>query len=111
MLAILSLSFLTLRYTLAHQVWIALGLTKYQAMDNIIRLVSLWGLLPLLLALGGVDWAIWGVALHTAPTLVLIVYVNCKLGIFSLKRELVGLPMLLVGAVCGALLTAVFEQL
>ncbi|WP_085624896.1 MULTISPECIES: oligosaccharide flippase family protein [unclassified Pseudomonas] len=111
MLAILSLSFLTLRYTLAHQVWIALGLTKYQAMDNIIRLVSLWGLLPLLLAIGGVDWAIWGVALHTVPTLVLIVYVNRKLDIFSLKRELVVLPMLLVGALCGALLTAFFNWL
>lgn len=111
MLAILSLSFLTLRYTLAHQVWIALGLTKYQAMDNIIRLVSLWGLLPLLLAIGGVDWAIWGVALHTVPTLVLIVYVNRKLEIFSLKRELVVLPMLLVGALCGALLTAFFNWL
>ena len=111
MLAILSLSFLVLRYTLAHQVWIALGLTKYQAMDNIIRLVSLWGLLPLLLAIGGVEWAIWGVALHAVPTLVLVVYVNCKLGIFSLKRELVVLPMLLVGALCGALLTAFFNWL
>ncbi|MFG0462031.1 oligosaccharide flippase family protein [Pseudomonas sp. yb_1] len=111
MLAILSLSFIVLRYTLAHQVWIALGLTKYQAMDNIIRLVSLWGLLPLLLALGGVEWAIWGGALHALPTLVLVVYVNCKLDIFSLKRELVVLPMLLVGALCGALLTAFFNWL
>ncbi|KIY40456.1 polysaccharide biosynthesis protein [Pseudomonas sp. 10-1B] len=111
MLAILSLSFLTLRYTLAHQVWIALGLTKYQAMDNIIRLVSLWGLLPLLLAFGGVEWAIWGVALHAVPTLVLIVYVNCKLDIFSLKRELVVLPMLPVGALCGVLLTSFFNWL
>ncbi|MFJ4386327.1 oligosaccharide flippase family protein [Pseudomonas sp. NPDC089408] len=109
MLAILSLSFLVLRYTLAHQVWIALGMTKYQAMDNIIRLVSLWGLLPLLLAIGGVEWAIWGVALHAVPTLVLVVYVNSKLGMFSLKRELVVLPMLLVGALCGALLTAFFN--
>jgi len=111
MLAILSLSFIIMRYTLAHQVWIALGLTKYQAMDNIIRLVSLWGLLPLLLAIGGVEWAIWGVALHAAPTLVLVVYVNCKLGMFSLKRELIVLPMLLVGALCGALLTAFFDWL
>jgi len=111
MLAILSLSFIIMRYTLAHQVWIALGLTKYQAMDNIIRLVSLWGLLPLLLAIGGVEWAIWGVALHAVPTLVLVVYVNCKLGMFSLKRELVVLPMLLVGALCGALLTAFFDWL
>lgn len=52
-----------------------------------------------------------GVALHTLPTLVLIVYVNCKLDIFSLKRELMVLPMLLLGALCGALLTAFFNWL
>jgi len=111
MLAILSLSFFTLRYTLAHQLWIALGHTKYQAMDNIIRLVSLWTLLPLLLALGGVKWAIWGAALHTFPTLILIFYVNCKLDIFSVKRELVVLPMIVVGALCGFLLTRLFAWL
>ncbi|QXH44474.1 oligosaccharide flippase family protein [Pseudomonas xanthosomatis] len=111
MLAILSLSFFTLRYTLAHQVWIALGHTKYQAMDNIIRLVTLWAGLPLLLALGGTQWAIWGVALHSFPTLVLIVYVNCKLGMFSLKRELIVLPALGVGALCGVLLTDFFNWL
>ncbi|PTU49886.1 polysaccharide biosynthesis protein, partial [Pseudomonas plecoglossicida] len=58
-----------------------------------------------------VEWAIWGGALHTMPTLVLIVYVNCKLDIFSLNRELVVLPMLAVGALCGALLTAFFNWL
>lgn len=111
MMAILSLSFFTLRYTVAHQVWLALGLTKYQAMDNIIRIVSLWVLLPLLLAIGGVKYAIWGVALHTFPTLVLIVYVNRQVGLFDLKRELVVLPMLAVGAVCGELMLDVAKWL
>ncbi|MFJ2985410.1 MULTISPECIES: oligosaccharide flippase family protein [unclassified Pseudomonas] len=111
MLAILSLSFFTLRYTLAHQLWIALGHTKYQAMDNIIRLISLWSLIPLLLAIGGVKYAIWGAALHTFPTLFLIIYVNCKLDIFSVKRELVVLPMMAVGALCGYLLTRLFDWL
>lgn len=108
MLAILSLSFFTLRFSLAHQVWIALGLTKYQAMDNIIRLVSLWALLPLLLAIGGVDYAIWGVALHALPTLVLVFYVNRKLDIFEIKRELIVLPMMAVGALCGVLALHLF---
>lgn len=103
MLAVLSLSFFTWRFTVAHQAWLALGLTKYQAMDNIIRAISLWVLLPLLLAIGGVKYAIWGVALHALPTLILIVYVNSKVGLLDLKRELVVLPMLLVGAVCGEL--------
>ncbi|ALI03453.1 hypothetical protein AO353_21185 [Pseudomonas fluorescens] len=58
MMAILPLSFFTLRYGVAHQLWLALGLTKYQAMDNIIRVVSLWVLLPLLLALGVVVGAL-----------------------------------------------------
>lgn len=111
MMAILSLSFFTLRYTVAHQVWLALGLTKYQAMDNIIRIVSLWVLLPLLLAIGGVKYAIWGVALHTFPTLVLIVYVNRQVGLFDLKRELVVLPMLAVGALCGELVLGVAKWL
>ncbi|MDF3933409.1 oligosaccharide flippase family protein [Pseudomonas citronellolis] len=109
MLAILSLSCFILRFTLAHQIWLALGLTKYQAMDNIIRIVSLWLLLPLLLAIGGVNLAIWGVALHTLPTLVLIYYVNRELGMFDWKRELAVLPILAVGALCGELLTLLFR--
>lgn len=111
MLAILSLSFFTMRYMVANQIWIALGHTKYQAMDNIIRVVSLWVLVPLLLAIGGVKYAIWGVALHTFPTLILVFYVNYRLGLFSLKRELVVLPMLAVGALCGELLTGLAKWL
>jgi O-antigen/teichoic acid export membrane protein len=103
MLAILSLSFFTWRFAVAHQLWLALGLTKYQAMDNIIRAVSLWVLLPLLLAVGGVKYAIWGVALHALPTLILVVYVNRKVGLFDIKRELVVLPMIVAGIVCGEL--------
>jgi len=101
MLAILSLSFFTLRFVLAHQLWMALGLTKYQAMDNLIRAVSLWTLLPLLLAVGGTSYAIFGVALHALPTVVLIFYINRRLGFLDIKRELLVLPMLGVGALCG----------
>ena len=101
MLAILSLSFFTLRFVLAHQLWMALGLTKYQAMDNLIRAVSLWTLLPLLLAVGGTSYAIFGVALHALPTVVLIFYINIRLGFLDIKRELLVLPMLGVGALCG----------
>ena len=108
-LAILSWSFFTLRYSLAHQVWLAVGLTKYQAMDNIIRAVSLWVGMPVMLAIGGVDYAIWWVALHTFPTLILVFYVNRKLEIFSLKRELMVLPIIAVGALCGELVTRLFN--
>nr|WP_298163847.1 oligosaccharide flippase family protein [uncultured Pseudomonas sp.] len=101
MLAILSLSLFTLRFTLAHQAWLALGLTKYLAVDNLIRFVSLWALLPLLLAMGGTSYAIWGVALYALPTIFFILYINRRLGLFDIRRELVVLPMLGIGALCG----------
>jgi O-antigen/teichoic acid export membrane protein len=101
MLAILSLSLFSLRFILAQQAWLALGLTKYLALDNIIRFVSLWALLPLLLFLGGADYAIWGVALHSLPTLFLVVRVNKRLGLLDIRRELAVLPMLGVGVVVG----------
>lgn len=103
-LAILSLSFFSARFIFAEQVWVALGLTKYQAMNNIVRAISLWTLLPLLLAIGGTKYAIWGVALYALPTLVVIFFVNHRLGFLDVKRELVVLPMLGVGVICGELL-------
>jgi len=108
MLSILSLSLFTLRFTLAHQTWLALGLTKYVAADNIIRFFSLWSLLPLLLALGGTSYAIWGVALYSLPTLFWIVYINRRLGLFDIKRELVVLPMFGVGIAFGVLMAKLF---
>ncbi|MNN64521.1 hypothetical protein D3C81_1799630 [compost metagenome] len=66
---------------------------------------------PVLLAIGGVEYAIWGVALHTLPTLVLVVYVNRRVGILDIKRELMVLPMLVVGALCGELVLVAFSWL
>lgn len=66
-------------------------------------------LLPLLLAVGGVEYAIWGVALHALPTLFLVAYVNRKVGLFDIRRELIVLPMVLVGWACGQLLLGLFH--
>ncbi|WEZ86948.1 oligosaccharide flippase family protein [Pseudomonas sp. NyZ480] len=108
MMAILSLSLFTLRYGLTQQIWMALGLTKYMAMDNIIRVVALFTLMPLLLAIGGVTYALWGVALHSFFTLILIFKVSHQLGMLSIKRELVVLPVMVIGALCGEFVTQLF---
>lgn len=108
MLSTLSLAIFFWRFTVAHQAWLALGLTKYQAIDNLIRFASLWGLLPLLLVMGGPEYAIWGIALHALPTLVLIVIVNRRLGLFNIGRELMMLPVVAIGAFVGVLMTAFF---
>ena len=109
MLAILSLSLFTLRFTLAHQAWLALGLAKYQALDNVIRFFSLWTLLPLLLYMGGTDYAIWGVAMFSLPTLFLVVIINRRLNLLNVWRELVVLPVLGAGWLTGFSLTYLFS--
>ncbi|MNO02109.1 hypothetical protein D3C81_2224190 [compost metagenome] len=60
------------------------------------------------MAIGGVTYAIWGVALHTYFTLFLIFQVNRQLGLLDLKREFVVLPALLVGYLFGEMVTRLF---
>lgn len=60
-------SFFTLRYGVAHQAWLALGLTKYQAMDNIIRAVSVMGVAACAAGYWRSEICNLGVALHTFP--------------------------------------------
>jgi hypothetical protein len=43
--------------------------------------------------------------------MVLVVYVNRRVGILDIKRELIVLPMLVVGALCGELVLVVFKWL
>lgn len=104
MLSVLAWSLFMLRYVVAQQLWLALGQSKYLALDNLLRFAALWSLLPLLLALGGPEWAIWGVALHKLPTLLLVIWANRRLGFFSPGRELVVLPALLLGFAAGGLM-------
>ena len=53
-------------------------------------------------------YALWGVALHTFFTLFLIFKVSHQLGMLSIKRELVVLPVMVFGALCGQLISHLF---
>lgn len=104
MLSILSLSIFVWRFTLTYQACLALGLTKYLAIANIIRFVTLWTSMPVLYSIGGLDYVIWGIALHPLPTLPFIYFLNRRLGLSCLTRELAVLPLILVGWLTGAAL-------
>lgn len=104
MMAVLSLALFFWRYIVAHQAWLAMGRTKFLAVDSMIRCASLWLLLPVLSWLGGSAAALWGVALHTLPTLLLVFVVNHRLGLLDIRREVLVLPALLLGALTGLLL-------
>jgi len=101
MLKVLALSLFAVRYEIANQTYLALGMPRYMAIVNGVGCVSLYSLVPLLYWLGGTPAAIWGIALHALATLPFIFYFNHRLKLNDFRRELVVLAALPAGWLCG----------
>lgn len=105
MFQVLALSLFSIRYGIAHQIYLAVGRTRYLAAINVLRCVSLYTLVPLLYYLSGTQGAIWGIALHATATIPLVYYFNAKLELNELRRELLVLPALPIGYILGTGMT------
>jgi O-antigen/teichoic acid export membrane protein len=104
MLRVLALSLFAVRYGVAHQIYLAVGIPRYLTVINVVRFVSLYSLVPPLYYLGGIDAAIWGVALHALATVPFVYGFNARLGLNDFRRELMFLVALPVGFLCGSVL-------
>lgn len=102
MLQVLALSLFMARYGLAQQAYLALGIPRYQAIINIVRMAALYGLVAPLLYFAGLRAALWGIALHGLATLPLFYYFNARLGLNDVGLELKLLGALPAGYLCGA---------
>jgi O-antigen/teichoic acid export membrane protein len=102
MLAVLALTLVGSRYEVAEQVFLALGKSRFLAVVNAVRVATLFVLVPVTFLWGGLDGAIWGVALASLlPALVTIAF--CRhIGIFDLRRELSCLYALPLGFIVGS---------
>jgi O-antigen/teichoic acid export membrane protein len=107
MLQVLALSLIAVRYGVAQQVYLAVGLTRYLALINAVRMVALYSLVPALYLLAGLQGALWAIALHGLATLPFVYCFNARLGLNDLQRELPVLAALPAGYLCGALLNLV----
>jgi O-antigen/teichoic acid export membrane protein len=101
MVKVLALGLIAVRYDVANQTYLALGLPRYMAIVNAVDCVSLYTLVPLLYWLGGTPAAIWGIALHTLATLPFVFYFNHRLQLNDFRRELIVLVALPAGWLCG----------
>lgn len=106
MMEILSISLFEIRYSLASQCFMAMGMPKLMIPNLLVRIVALFVLMPLAFKSWGVDGALWVVAGSGLLALPTTLYLKIKHRIFDLKRELAVLPVLALGFVCGL----VFEQ-
>jgi O-antigen/teichoic acid export membrane protein len=101
MVQILAVSLFTVPFRTAMECFMALG--KPQLYSNIIgfRLVALIAFLPLGFNLGGIEGALFGIVLSHFMALPIIVFFQIKFDMFDLKKELVLMTYLIVGASIG----------
>jgi O-antigen/teichoic acid export membrane protein len=102
MLQVLALYLFMFRYGLAQQLYLAVGLPRYVAVINGVRMVALYALVPPFFYLAGMQGALWGLALHGLATLPFIYKFNRRLGVLDVRRELMVLVALPVGYLFGA---------
>lgn len=101
MFEILSISMFEIRYSLASQCFMALGLPKLLTPLIGIRLIVLFVFLPMAYNYYGMTAALWVVGGNVLFTLPLVIYYKIKYKIFNLKYELIVLPMALAGYIVG----------
>jgi O-antigen/teichoic acid export membrane protein len=104
MIEILCIALFEVRYVVASQCFMALGLPKLMVPIIFVRLVALFGLMPAAYAWWGLDGALWVVGGSTLFTLPITFYLKMRQGLFDPQRELVVLPLLGVGYGLGLVL-------
>lgn len=108
MLEILSFALLFSRFGIAYNAYLALGQPRYYLAVNVIKLVAIFGALPIAYALFGLTGAIWAIALHMAATVPLVFWLNHKYGLNSIRFELFVLLAWPVGFAIGLALNRLF---
>lgn len=111
MVEILSVSLLEARYVLASQCFVAFGKPKLLSHINLVRLISIYTLLPLAYHFAGLEGALWvagGIGLLSVP---MILYFKYTLGFLSLRKEFIILPPILLGYLAGQIINSLYSYL
>jgi O-antigen/teichoic acid export membrane protein len=103
MLQWLSFGLLFSRYSLAQNAYVALGITKYLSILNVVKLVSLAVLLPVLFFSFGLPGAIVAIAIHMLPVGLTTIYLNSKVRLNNFRLEIVVLAFWPIGWGVGVL--------
>jgi len=104
MLQVLAFRLVAVRYGVATQLYLALGLSRQVMMISVARFVGLYLLLPLSYHYGGFPAALWAIALNDLVAVPFIYFYDAQLRVIDLRRELIVLPALPAGWLFGYLL-------
>jgi O-antigen/teichoic acid export membrane protein len=108
MLRLLSFGLLLSRYNLLPKVYVALGRPDFEAIVNVIKVISLFVLMPASYLSFGTEGAILASALYMTPAVGWMLWFNRKNGLNNVWLELTTLWMWPVGWLFGSAIVAVF---
>lgn len=101
MFEVLSISLIEVRYSLLGQCFFALGKPSLVVPITVVRVIALYGLLPLAFALHGLEGALWVAGGSALLALPLTFYLKIRHGLFDMASELRVLPLLGAGYALG----------
>lgn len=101
MLNVLGLSLLGLRYNVTDQCYMALGNPKIMTIMIIVRTIAMYVLVPIAFKFFGIQGAIWAIVFSNISGFPLSIYYKKLYDLIDFKKELITLPMILVGLLCG----------
>jgi O-antigen/teichoic acid export membrane protein len=109
MLQILSFGLLFARYRLAQKAYVSLGRPDYEAITNVVRVISLFVLVPGLFYTFGIHGAILGIALHMIPAVLLVFWFNRRYRLNNIRLELTILCVWPLGWLSGIALVMIVD--
>lgn len=101
MLQVLAAGLLALPFRIAAQGFLALGQPRIVSTISAIRLVMLFVLTPIGFKLFGMTGALWAIVLSSLSSVPPTLYYAVKLELLDVRKELLCLPVILVGAGIG----------
>ena len=108
---ILAVGIIATRYQLVENCFIAIGKPKLLTPLYAARLLSVFSIVPALHALHQFTGALWGIVIAPFLTIPFVLYLKHKHHLLDWKKELLVLPILLVGAGTGKLISMLLDIL
>jgi O-antigen/teichoic acid export membrane protein len=107
------LSFLLIfsRYGISNSAFLALGQPRYLTVISVVRLVSIYVMMPIGYAFYGLEGAVWAIALHPLPSVPFIWWYNSRHGLNDVRYEFFVMGWWLPGYVVGALMANAYAYL
>lgn len=105
------LSFLMLfsRYGISTSAYLALGVPRYLTVISLVKLVSIYLIVPISYGLFGFSGAMWAIALHPLPTVPLIWWFNSRHRLHDIRYETLVMAWWLPGYLIGSGLVSAYE--